>query len=159
MRTEGREPVLVENKYTSAAPALLVSQCEKRLSQRWANGRPVAVVVGYAPRPASRLCLTLPWLTLSSRPTISSGRHGHSDGPDLPQGGWLSGPVNELAASVDRAGEDAAQLSGSVNEVRETLSAAALQIKNHPNSDTISEGFGDVLYQAGGSRRIGWRWR
>ena len=26
MRTEGREPVLVENKYTSAAPALLVSQ-------------------------------------------------------------------------------------------------------------------------------------
>ena len=46
VRRYGREPVLVENKYANTLPALLSDQCEERLGQRWADGRPVNVVVG-----------------------------------------------------------------------------------------------------------------
>ncbi len=68
----------------------------------------------------------------------------------LPREGWLRGSVDDLAAFVDRAGEDAAGLSGLVDDVRDTLSAAALQVENYPNGEAISAEFGDVLYQAGG---------
>ena len=152
VRREGREPVLVENKYSSATPNLLVGQCQERLSQWWADGRPVTVVVGV--RTPARLA-SVPDAALANAIeqsgdfewaswTVRRGR--------LPHEGWLSGSVDDLAAFVDRASEDAVSLSGLVDTVRNTLFAAALQIENHPNSDIISEGFGHVLHQAGGEQ-------
>ena len=152
VRQEGREPVLVENKYTSAGSALLMDQCEERLLQRWADGRPVSVVVGV--RTPARLA-SVPDAALAAaieQPGEFEWASWTVGRPRLPQEGWLRGTVDDLAGFVDRAGADAADLSDLVDEVRDTLSAAALQIENHPSSEAVSARFGDVLYQAWGEQ-------
>ena len=53
---------------------------------------------------------------------------------------------------MDRASEEAANLSDLTDQVRRTLAAAASQIENHPDGETISDRFGEVLFQSGGEQ-------
>ncbi len=152
LKQYGREPVLVENKYANTLPGLLSDQCEQRFGQRWADGRPVNVVVGVrtparlAEVPDADLVVAIEAADDFEWASWTSGRSR------LPAEGWISGTVEEFAAFLDRAGEDATNLSELVGKVRDTLSAAAAQIASHPNSEDISSGFGEVLYQASGEQ-------
>ena len=152
VRRAGREPVLVENKYASTAAAVLSSQCVDRLGLRWTTGQPVKVVVGvrtaacFAVIPDADLAAAIETADDFEWASWTAGR------PRLPAEGWLRGTVDELAAFVDRASEEAANLSDLTDQVRRTLAAAASQIENHPDGEAISARFGEVLYQTGGEQ-------
>ena len=152
VRRSGREPVLVENKYDNVSAAVLVGQCEERLGQRWADGRRVSVVVGV--RTPARLAEVPDDVLAGAVETAADFEWAAwtAGRPRLPAVGWLRGTVDELAAFVDRASEEAANLSGLVGRVRDTLAAAAQQVANHPDGDATSERFGEVLYQTGGEQ-------
>ena len=152
VRRAGREPVLVENKYASTAAAVLSSQCEDRLDQRWTTGQPVKVVVGvrtparFAGIPDADLTAAIETADDFEWASWTAGR------PRLPVEGWVRGTVDELAAFVDRASEEAANLSDLTDQVRRTLAAAASQIEHHPDGEAISGRFGEVLFQSGGEQ-------
>lgn len=155
--TPGRERVLVENKFArpSAADAPgLTSQVEQRLSERWADtNEPVRAVVGvltpdrYATLPdldvadAVRTEEVFRWalwtIPLADPP------------PRFPARGWLEGSVADLAAFIDRAGEDAADTEAMAEAVADCLKAAGNEAAA---AKQTSREFGRVLEQAPGKQ-------
>ena len=152
VRRDGREPILIENKYDSARESVLHDQCEGRLAEHWADGTPVRVVVGLrtpirlAGEPDSELLASI------SRSDDFQWASWVRDGSRLPASGWLRGSVAEFAAFVDRAGDEASDLSELVDRVRDTLAAGARLVSDHQHADSIADAFGRVLLQSPGDQ-------
>ena len=149
-----RERVLVENKYETVAPAVLEQQCLGHFGARWAaDDRPVRVVVGM--RSPQRLNdfsdeelhggafleITFQWAMWSV--------NGDQEPVRFPASGWLEGKITDLAASIDRAGAEGADVSSLAELLRMRLDAAA-SVATQPVG--VADAFGEVLSQEPGAQ-------
>ena len=149
VETPGRERVLIENKYDTAAnAAALEEQCKTRLGRNWADtGNPVRVTVAVlSPREQlDRIDDSTLEEALRAGDVVLRWCVwiGHDTPVRLPQAGWLDGSVRELAACIDRVGAEAGSEAHLADNLLEDLTRAA-KIIGTPDA------FGDILKQEPG---------
>ena len=155
--TPGRERILVENKFARrSAPGAtgLTAQIEDRLEERWADtNEPVRAVVGVL---TPDRFTTLPTSMSPMQCELnrgSGGRCGTIPQPSLSRGfppaDGLRAPVSDLAAFIDRAGEDTADTEAMAGAVVDCLNAAGNEAAA---AKQTSREFGRVLEQAPGKQ-------
>ncbi|MXW42846.1 MAG: hypothetical protein F4138_00535 [Acidimicrobiia bacterium] len=150
----GRERVLIENKYAGVFPRALEQQCLAHFGTQWATDqRAVRVVVGM--RSPERLDdfsdedlaegvfteITFQWAMWSV--------NGEGDPVRFPESGWLKGRIAELAAFIDRAGVDGADIGPVAELLQVRLTAAVGQATEGVGT---TEAFGEVLNQEPGEQ-------
>ena len=145
----GRERVLIENKYYSAANAAsLEQQCRERLNMAWADtGNPVRIAVAVlSPREQlDRLDDIAVEEALRTGTVVLrwSVWIGYGTPVRLPNSGWLDGSVRELAACIDRVGTEAGVEMHHADRLQQDLTRAA-RIIGTPDA------FGKILMQEPG---------
>ena len=151
--TPGRERVLVENKYDTAANRqALEDQCRERLDVTWTDtGDRVRIAVAVlSPRQTLDRIEDAELVPALQDGTIRLHwsawiRNGHAEPERLPSEGWLSGTVRELAGCLDRVGSEARADSGMTAYLQDTLAQAA-------NIAGCPQGFADLLEQEPGEQ-------